>query len=120
MIWFNLRWSRTELITNLFDVIRGTLLLVRRFIGSREKSCFRFISFNLFLLEIEIETGLMIRKSLFEFRCKTKFFGLILEDVPVSFGSTGSVTIGVVKYSIRVYLSLINGKGSSIESIDVF
>ena len=108
------------MITNLFDVIRGTLLMVRRFIGSGEYSCFRFISFNLVLLEIGIETGLMIRKSLFEFQCKRKFFGLILEDVPVSFGSTGSVTIGVVKVSIAVDLLLINDKGASIESIDVF
>ena len=108
------------MITNLFDVIRGPLLLVRKFIGSGENSCFRFISFNRFLLEIGIETGLMIRKSLFEFRCKKKFFGLILEDVPVSFGSTGSVTIGVVKVSIGVDLLLIHGKGASIESIDVF
>ena len=88
--------------------------MVRIFIGSGETSCFRLISFNRFLLEIGIITGLMIRKSLFEFRCKRKFFGLILEDLPVAFGSTCSVIIAAVKVSIGVDLLLINDKGASI------
>ena len=62
----------------------------------------------------------MIRKCLFEFQCKRKFFGLLLEDVPVAFGSTCSVTIAVGKVSIGVDLLLINDKGASIQSIDVF